>query len=69
MRILFLHNNFPGQYRRIASHLKNAEGVEMVAGTLKSNQQDFGVRRVDYTLHRDVTKEIHPMLATAERRC
>ena len=67
MRILFLHNNFPGQYRRIAAHLKRVEGVEMLAGTLKSNEQDFGVSRLDYTLHRDVTKDIHPMLASAEK--
>jgi glycosyltransferase involved in cell wall biosynthesis len=67
MRILFLHNNFPGQYRRIASHLKRVEGLEMLAGTLKSNKQDFGIKRVDYEPHREVTREIHPVLVSAER--
>jgi len=67
MRILFLHNNFPGQYRRIASHLQGAEDVEMVAGTLKSNGQEFGVRRIDYEPHREVTKGIHPMVGPSEK--
>lgn len=67
MRILFLHNNFPGQYRRIAGHLKGFPDVEMRAGTLASNGQDFGIRRVDYTPHREPTKGIHPTMATAER--
>ncbi|GAB5376968.1 MAG: glycosyltransferase family 4 protein [Acuticoccus sp.] len=67
MRILFLHNNFPGQYRRIAGFLKSVDGVEIVAGTLISNEQDFGVRRFNYAPHRDVTEKIHPTLVTTER--
>ncbi|RAH97095.1 hypothetical protein DLJ53_30560 [Acuticoccus sediminis] len=67
MRILFLHNNFPGQYRRIANHLKSIDGVEMLAGTLASNQQDIGIKKIPYELHRDVAKGIHPTLVTAER--
>jgi glycosyltransferase involved in cell wall biosynthesis len=67
MRILFLHNNFPGQYRRIAGHLRGREGIEMLAGTLASNRQEFGIRRIDYTPHREVTKDIHPTLAASER--
>lgn len=67
MRILFLHDNFPGQYRRIAGHLRDVPGVEMLAGCLKSNAQDFGVRRIDYERHREVTKGIHPLLVTAEK--
>lgn len=67
MRILFLHNNFPGQYRRIAGYLRGVEGVELLAGTLKSNEQDFGIRRVNYALHRDVTEKIHPTLVPTER--
>ncbi|MEM8665828.1 MAG: hypothetical protein AAGF49_17110, partial [Pseudomonadota bacterium] len=67
MRILFLHNNFPGQYRRIAHHLRDVEGVEMLAGTLKTNQQNFGIKRIDYAPHREVTEKIHPTLVTTER--
>jgi len=67
MKILFLHNNFPGQYRRIASHLARMGGVTMVAGTLASNTQQFCVRRVNYRQHRDVTANIHPTLVIMER--
>lgn len=67
MRILFLHNNFPGQYRRIAAHLKSVEGVEMLACTLRTNQQNVGVQRIDYAPHREVTPKIHPTLVATER--
>ncbi|MEM0908473.1 MAG: glycosyltransferase [Pseudomonadota bacterium] len=67
MKILFLHNNFPGQYRRIAGHLRGVDGVEMLAGTLTSNQQDFGIKRITYKPHREVTEKIHPTLVTTER--
>ncbi|MEM7695152.1 MAG: glycosyltransferase [Pseudomonadota bacterium] len=67
MNILFLHNNFPGQYRRIASYLAGMDGVQMVAATLPTNQQAFKLRRVDYKPHREVTEKIHPTLVTMER--
>lgn len=67
MRILFLHNNFPGQYRRIVNFLREREDIEMVAGTLASNEQDFRVARVNYTPHRDVSDKIHPTLVSVER--
>lgn len=67
MRILFLHNNFPGQYRRIAGFLRELDGVDMVAGTLASNSQETGIRRINYAPHREVTEKIHPTLVTTER--
>jgi glycosyltransferase involved in cell wall biosynthesis len=67
MRILFLHNNFPGQYRRIAAHLRAVRGIDMIAGTLASNPQETGLRRVNYTPHREPAQGIHPTLVPAER--
>lgn len=67
MKILFMHNNFPGQYRRIARYLQTDSKVEMLAATLSSNQQDVGVKRVNFKLHRDVTPKIHPLVAPTER--
>lgn len=67
MKILFLHNNFPGQYRRIAAHLQGVKGVELLAGTLTSNKQDVGVRKVSYAPHREPTDGIHPTLVPTER--
>jgi glycosyltransferase involved in cell wall biosynthesis len=67
MRILFLHNNFPDQYRRIAGYLRERPDIEMVAATLATNKQPSPIRRVDYAPHREPTKGIHPTLVTAER--
>lgn len=66
MRLLFLHDNFPGQYRRIAGHLSGVPGVDLVAGTLASNRQTFDLRRIDYQPRWPATPG-YPALATAER--
>jgi len=60
MRILFLHNNFPGQYRRLAEHLGRQDGFELLAGTLASNKQPTPVRRVLYKPHREPSETTHP---------
>lgn len=66
MRILFVHNNFPGQYARIVRHLKGRRDVDMLSGSLASNQQPPLIKRVDYTPHRDVRKDIHPAVRYTE---
>ena len=67
MRVLFLHNNFPGQYRRIMTYLQNDPLIEdMVACTLEANQQQFPLKKVVYKPHREVTKGIHPAAASFE---
>ncbi len=67
MRILFMHNNFPGQYRRIREYLSNIKGVEMFVATLESNEQKFGLQRVNYKPHREPKNDIHPSLIATER--
>lgn len=66
MRILFVHNNFPGQYARIVRHLKGRRDVDMLSGSLASNNQPPLIKRVEYTPHRDVRKDIHPALRYSE---
>ncbi len=66
MRILFLHNNFPAQYRRIMAYLGQEPGIEMVAGTLGTNQQSIQISRINYAPHREVTQQIHPAAAPME---
>lgn len=39
----------------------------MYAATLKTNKQDFGLRRVNYEPHREPTNDIHPSLISVER--
>lgn len=70
MRILFVHNNFPGQYRRIMNYINDRPklGVEMFAATLETNQQKTPVRKtVKFKPHREVSKDIHPAVAYTEK--
>jgi len=67
MRILFMHNNFPGQYRRIVDHIKDKPGLEMVAATLAGNQQTFRPKRVNFKPHREPTEKIHPAIHSTEK--
>lgn len=66
MRILFVHNNFPGQYQRIVRHLKNRPGIDMLSGSLASNQQSAPITRIGYTPHREASDKIHPALRYTE---
>lgn len=66
MRILFVHNNFPGQYARIVHHLKGRRDVDMLSGALASNKQPAPIKRVGYTPHREARKDIHPALRYTE---
>lgn len=66
MRILFVHNNFPGQYARIVRHLKGRRDVDMLSGSLASNKQPAPIKRIGYTPHREARKDIHPALSYTE---
>jgi len=67
MRILFLHNNFPGQYRRLMTALAGDASIDMLAATLATNRQPFPIKRVLYEPHREVTPKIHPFAVSLER--
>lgn len=66
MRILFIHNNFPGQYARIVRHLKSRRDIDMLSGSLASNKQLATIKRIGYTPHREARKDIHPALSYTE---
>lgn len=67
MRILFVHNNFPGQYARIVKYLEGKPGIEMVAGSLASNQQSTSIRRIGYKPHRAPGEGTHFALRFTEK--
>jgi len=67
MKILFMHNNFPGQYRRITKFLAPKKKVQMFAATLATNKQEFPEKRVNYKPHREASEKIHPALIATER--
>ncbi|MEO0946529.1 MAG: glycosyltransferase family 4 protein [Pseudomonadota bacterium] len=65
MKILFVHQNCPGQFRHLAPKLAQ-EGHEVVFIGQKSKPTPSGVRRLEYEPHRKVTPNIHPYLAGTE---
>ena len=65
MRILFVQQNCPGQFRHIAPALA-AEGHEVVFIGQKDKQTPAGVKRLEYEPHRAVTPKVHPYLAGTE---
>lgn len=49
MRVLFLHNNYPAQFRHLAAALAARRGVDVTYGTSAFGRDLPGVRRVMYT--------------------
>lgn len=66
MRILFLHQNFPGQFRHIAAYLANVPGNQVVSIGQKQAQGLPQVARVVYSPARTVTNGIHHYLTGTE---
>lgn len=58
MKVLFIHQNFPGQFRRIALQLAQDPDYQVLAIGKKGCPTLAGVRTLTYTLHR------HPVEAT-----
>lgn len=65
MRILFLHQNFPGQFPHIASHLAKTNQVLSISQPQANGLH--GVQNITYTPSRDVTKGIHHYLINTEQ--
>ncbi len=66
MRILFVHQNFPGQYLHLARHLAAQPGHEVVFITLREDAALSGVRKLDYKAQRTVSRHLHHYLKEAE---
>ncbi len=61
MNILFIHQNFPGQFKFLAPALVE-QGHRVVAMTMRkaAGQQWQGVKLVHYTAGRGTTPNVHP---------
>lgn len=59
MKILFIHQNFPGQFRYLAPALAR-EGHEVRALAISHRQEIAGVQHVRYAPSRNSTPQIHP---------
>ena len=65
MKVLFVHQNCPGQFKHLAPSLA-ADGHEVVFIGQKNKLTPKGVKRLEYEPHRKVTEKIHPYLAGTE---
>ena len=69
MNILFIHGNFPGQFKDIAPSLARNSNGKVYFLTLSDNPQNIklpGVYMRQFKLHRDVSSEIHNYVLSAE---
>jgi glycosyltransferase involved in cell wall biosynthesis len=69
MNILFIHQNFPGQFKHLAPALVSA-GHDVTALTLATNKLQYwlGVRLIPYSLTRANTKDVHPWVLDFESK-
>jgi glycosyltransferase involved in cell wall biosynthesis len=67
MRILFVHQNFPGQYKHIAAALARNLANEVVALAVSKHPVLNGVRMVYYEV-KSPPSRAHPLAAEFERR-
>jgi len=67
MKILFLHRNFPAQFRHLAIQLAKNPKNEVVFLTNRKDSPDIpGITKVLYGLHREVRQETHHYLRFTE---
>ena len=66
MRILFIHQNFPGQFRRIVQSWAQQPGWQVLGLGRRTAPGMQGVRWVPYDLHRETDKNQHPYLKQME---
>lgn len=68
MNILFVHQNFPGQFMHLAPALGADPAHQVVALSLRNPRNMPGVRIVRYGLSQGTTKGIHPWVADMEAK-
>ncbi|OIQ98689.1 D-inositol 3-phosphate glycosyltransferase [mine drainage metagenome] len=66
MKILFVHQNFPGQYLHLARHLGTQPGNEVVFITQRTDATLPGVKNIVYKPHRGITQNQHHYLVDTE---
>ena len=66
MNVLFVHQNFPGQYRHLASHLAAIPGNQVVFITQRKDASLPGVRNIVYAPQRKITPHQHYYLRDTE---
>ena len=66
MKILFVHQNFPGQYLHLAGRLGAIPANQVVFITQRKDANLPGVRNIVYKPQREVTPQVHHYLRKSE---
>ena len=66
MKVLFVHQNFPGQYLHLARYLGAAGGHEVVFITQRKDVELPGVRKIVYKPKRTTSPHVHHYLRESE---
>jgi glycosyltransferase involved in cell wall biosynthesis len=66
MKVLFIHQNFPGQFRHIAAHLVKQPDVQVLAIGREQAPGLPGVRLLRYKPHRTASPHTHPYARSFE---
>jgi glycosyltransferase involved in cell wall biosynthesis len=66
MKILFVHQNFPGQYLHLARYLGSIPDNQIVFITQRQDGEIPGVRKIVYRPRRPVAQQVHHYLRDAE---
>lgn len=66
MRVLFLHNNFPAQYRHVARHLAEDKTNQVIFASHRVPEKIPGVVNVQFKPHRETKSETHHYLRNFE---
>jgi glycosyltransferase involved in cell wall biosynthesis len=68
MNILFIHQNFPGQFVHLAAHLAGNPRHKVVALSIYKNGVPDGVTLRTYTMLREAVPDTHPLIKDLEAK-
>ncbi len=66
MKVLFVHQNFPGQYLHLARHLGSSADNEVLFITQRADGEIPGVRKLVYKPRRTSSPQVHHYLRESE---
>jgi glycosyltransferase involved in cell wall biosynthesis len=69
MNVLFVHNNFPAQFRHLAARLANEPGISVAAIGAGTAQSVADVQLVKYSLDRADVSATHPFARRFDLEC
>jgi glycosyltransferase involved in cell wall biosynthesis len=68
MKILLVHQNFPGQFKHLLPALLKAPNNEVVAFSMNAYPETQGLRVVRYEVNKGTGKDVHPWVAETETK-